>query len=168
MADADGHELFHRTTPLQDHLGRFESSLSHAREFYEGNDYDRAALAIEDMAEQLKEFMPGATDGALRTVARFMVERESVAVANALEGRQKPTEPPSACDSRRCRGGALQELLGHDPLGHMTVNSLAHADIFTSEDLITHGWQYVLDATRVGQAGFRRIEERVPGFPTKE
>ncbi|MGW9069249.1 hypothetical protein ACWGQT_07365 [Streptomyces yangpuensis] len=160
MDHANGHELFHWTAPLQDHLGRFEESLTHAVEFYRGNDQDRAALAVQDMTEQLKGFMPGAPYGSLRAVARFMVERE----AETLAGAQEAKETPKGCKSEECPGGPLRELLGHGPLGHRTGNALEDAGISTPEALVAKGWQYVLDGTRVGQKGFRLIQERVPGF----
>jgi hypothetical protein len=73
----DGTRLFHRTTPLQDLAPGFEDSLGHAVDFYRSHDFDRAALAVEGMVDELRKLVPTTSRAILTAVVRFMVEREA-------------------------------------------------------------------------------------------
>jgi hypothetical protein len=67
--------------------------------------------------------------------------------------------PPGDC--QKCNSTALHNLLGHDPLGHKTTNSLIAKDVVTPEALKAKGLEWVLDFTSVGTKGVARIQERL-------
>jgi hypothetical protein len=106
-------------------------------------------------------YLPTAYDKALDAMLEAGIPRghaDELLMAVWEQGRvQKPE--PGECP--KCANTPLHNLLGHDPLGHKTANSLVARGVRTPEDLITRGLEWIIDFTSVGTKGYDRIEERL-------
>lgn len=80
-------------------------------------------------------------------------------LAPRIRAQQAEEAPEGDCP--KCRSTALHDLLGHDPLGHKTANSLISKDVRTPDALKSKGLEWVIDFTNVGTKGINRIKDRL-------
>lgn len=108
--------------------------------------------------------METAYDKALNAMLKAGIDRDRAGelLHGVWEQAQAQTREHAAdTPCIKCSGSPLNDLLGHDHLGHKTANSLTVKGVRTPEDLLLRGLEWVLDFTSVGARGVDRIQERM-------